>query len=74
MNAKSYPNTMTLAEARPFRTVAWLRDHLRSPNENAQTINRDRLAFSLWCLIAVAYHGAYLITALAILWLILGRL
>jgi hypothetical protein len=54
------------------RTVAWLRDRLRSGGDDYGEGAGDRVAFAFWCVVAVAYHAAFVVAGLGILWWIIG--
>lgn len=56
------------------RTVGWLRRRLQIEGDDAAPRPSDRIAFTRWCIIALAYHGACAVAGLAILWWILTRL
>lgn len=48
----------------PAKTVEWLRGGLRLNQEPASATLSDRIAFALWCVAGLAYHGAWLIAGL----------
>jgi hypothetical protein len=49
------------------RAVEWLRDRLGIGRDHEASMS-DKLAFALWCFIALSYHGAWLVFGVAILW------
>ena len=52
----------------PTKTLEWLRGRLRLNNEPVRPTTSDRLAFALWYIIGLVYHGAWVIAGVAILW------
>ena len=51
----------------PMRSVGWLREKLGPGGEDLSANARDKLAFAIWCIVAVAYHAALPMVALIIL-------
>ena len=56
------------------RTVGWLRERLGISDADSNAGTSDVVAFMLWCFVAVAYHAAWLVLGLAILWWLVSRL
>lgn len=57
----------------PRKTVRWLRD-FAGATKAVNVRGRDRLAFTIWCAIGIAYHAAWVAGGTAILWSIAARL
>ena len=49
------------------RSVGWLREKLGAGSRDFFATARDRLAFALWCVVAVGYHAALPVLGLIIL-------
>jgi hypothetical protein len=56
------------------KSVKWLRGRLRVNHDRTRASSRDRLAFTLWCVVGVTYHAAFFVAGVAILWWTAGRL
>lgn len=56
----------------PTKSVGWLREKLGIGGEDFPARMSDRLAFAVWCVVAVAYHGAFVAAGLIVLlkWLL----
>ena len=50
----------------PEKTVLWLRERLSPKAGHEHPTLRDRTAFAFWCVVGVAYHGAWLAAGAAV--------
>jgi hypothetical protein len=56
------------------KSVSWLRERCGIDRDDSKPSASDKLAFVLWCFVAVAYHAAWFAFGLAIFWWLVIRM